>query len=231
MTKSQWDTYADLIDKNMGNSGDRLHKTIIEPIILSFIQNIKNPNVLDVGCGNGFLLRKLSLTSVSVVGIDSSDELVKKAKRQIVGIDNVSVKYSDIATQLPFHKETFDIVIASMVLQYLPNIDIFALEAYRTLKQGGILVVIIDHPSHVLFERAGELMGHKSKKFIDCGSYFEIAKKRKRSLWNQAELYFYHRPMQEYLNSFSRYFKLETMKEKTLDNEVPRICGFKWVRT
>lgn len=227
---NQWDTYADLYDKGIGIHGDSLHATLIDPLIFQFLGDKKYDSILDAGCGNGYLLRTLARKAQRVVGIDASEKLLTAAVKNTKGLSNVSIVSGDLSQKLSFDSQSFDVVIANMVLQYLPSLEAFASESVRVLKRNGVLITIIDHPGHALFLRAQELAGKKNKKFLTSASYFASGKRKKKSLWDKATLEYYHRPIEEYINPFTSYFYLDTMNELTEDGEIPRILGLKWSR-
>ncbi len=78
-------------------------------------------NVLDIGCAHGSLATLLAkrLPAARVVGIDPGKRTVAYAKRVFKGQKNLSfhVGYSH---KLPI-KESFDLVILRMVLQWIPR--------------------------------------------------------------------------------------------------------------
>lgn len=227
MNIQQWDEYASLYNKGIGKSGDALHQDLINPIIFDFIKSWKDLSILDVGCGNGYLINKLAPLAKRVVGIDASKNLLKFAMSQ-VSSKNVSFQLADITKKQPFDDSSFDVIIANMVVQYLPSLENFVQECRRVLKSNGKLIIIIDHPAHSLFLRAQELIGKKNDKFLISGSYFKSGLRKKKSLWSKAILEYCHRPLMEYINIFSEYFRLEKMEEKSEDEEIPRILGLLW---
>lgn len=223
----QWNQYAELYHQGKGISGDDLHNDLIKPTLDKFLGDYSGKRVLDAGCGNGFLENYLAEKAKQVVGIDSSEKLLSFAKKNI-SQENVEFKQENLLEKLPVADSSFDIVIANMVLQYLPELSIFAQETERTLKPNGTFLMFIDHPSHALFLRAQELMGKKNEKFINSGGYFESGLRKKHSLWNQAILQYYHRPLSNYLNVFSKHLRLDQVEEVSNDGEIPRILGAKW---
>lgn len=223
---NQWDTYA--YNKGIGPDGDAFHKKLIDPLIFRYIGENRYHSILDVGCGNGYLLIKLSSKTKSVIGIDNSRKLLSVASHNITGLSNVTAVYGDISQKLPFNSASFDVIIANMVLQYLPSLERISSESARVLKKNGVFIVVMDHPCHALYLRAQELAGSKNDKFLTSASYFVSGKRRKKSLWDKATLEYYHRPMEGYINPFTPYFHLDTMTEISEDGEMPRILGLKW---
>lgn len=224
---SQWNKYSSLYNQGKGKSGDDLHNNLIQPILNKFIGNISNKKIFDAGCGNGFLENQLAKDAEEIIGADSSKELLSFAKNNI-SQRNVQFQLENLTEKINLKDNYFDLVISNMVLQYLPDLKMFAKEASRILKENGVFVMFIDHPSHALFLRAQELVGKKNEKFLDCDSYFKSGLRRKNSLWNKAVLQYYHRTISEYLNVFSPFFQLSEMQEISDDGETPRILGIKW---
>lgn len=230
MIHNQWDTYADLYDNGIGIQGDTLHTKFIDPVIFQFLGKTEYGSILDAGCGNGYLLRKLSSHARNVIGVDNSNDLLSIASKNTTGLQRVTTKYADLSKNLPFDSQSFNVIVASMVLQYLSSLHRFASESSRLLNKHGVLIVIVNHPGHALFLRAQEFAGKKNDKFITSGSYFSIGKRRKKSLWDKAILEYYHRPTEGYINLFTPYFHLDKITEVTEDGEMPRILGLKWIK-
>lgn len=225
---NQWNVYASLYDQGIGKSGDTLHKTLIDPPIFEFLGDFAGQSILDAGCGNGYLLPKLAKRASRVVGVDGSKDLLMFAKLRLATYTNVSLQLMDLTKSWRLDSSSFDCVIANMLLQYLPDFTMFVSESARVLEKDGKLIVVIDHPGHALFLRAQELAGKKNDKFLTSASYFHSGLRKKKSLWDQATLAYYHRPLAEYFNAFTRLFHLDQMKELSEDGEMPRIAAFLW---
>jgi ubiquinone/menaquinone biosynthesis C-methylase UbiE len=89
---------------------------------------------LEIGCGAGRITRALALDFVRVVGVDVSDEMLRRAREATP--DNVALTRID-GTELPFEDSTFDAVISTHVFQHLddlPTVDSYLREIHRTLK-------------------------------------------------------------------------------------------------
>lgn len=82
--------------------------------------------VLDIGCGFGevtFLIAELIGKSGEVIGIDSNELAITKAKGRIKesGFSNINFKQEDL-TKVSSELGRFDAVVARRVLMYLPNV-------------------------------------------------------------------------------------------------------------
>jgi arsenite methyltransferase len=99
--------------------------------------------ILDVGCGPGFyaveLLEQVGAEG-SVVGVDTSPQMLAMAVRRCQGHGNVSFHEAD-ATSLPVADESFDAALCVQVLEYVPDATAALAEIHRALRPGGRLVV------------------------------------------------------------------------------------------
>lgn len=97
--------------------------------------------VLDLGSGAGFdcfLAAKKIGENGRVIGVDMSEEMIKKAKTNAekYGYKNVEFRLGDIE-KLPVKDNSIDVVISNCVVNLAPNKSKVFKEAHRTLKKGG----------------------------------------------------------------------------------------------
>lgn len=96
-----------------------------------------NPvNVLDIGCGAGFLTNALAKNGHRVTGIDISEESLNTAKSYDT-IQKVTYLKED-AYSLPFKEGTFDVVCAMDILEHVDNPKLLINQASKVLKPGGL---------------------------------------------------------------------------------------------
>lgn len=93
-------------------------------------------NILDIGCGAGFLANFLAQKGHAVTGIDLSETSLKIAR---LHDQTNSVEYIQAsAYHLPFEKKKFDVVCATDVLEHLEHPEKLIEEASRVLRHGGL---------------------------------------------------------------------------------------------
>ncbi len=100
--------------------------------------------VLDVGCGPGLLCAEMAETvgaGGSVVGVDTADSMLRIAERNRNGMAQMSVRPAE-ATALPADDATFDALVCTQVLEYVPDVASALAEFRRVLRPGGRLLLV-----------------------------------------------------------------------------------------
>jgi arsenite methyltransferase len=101
----------------------------------------KGHHVLDLGSGAGndcFVARAIVGETGKVIGLDFSDEMIAKARKnaQKLGFENVQFVAGDIEG-MPMEDNRFDVVISNCVLNLVPDKNKAFAEILRVLKSGG----------------------------------------------------------------------------------------------
>lgn len=93
----------------------------------------KPQTVLDVGCGHGFLVKKLTELGIYAKGLDFSKYAGSEIPYRFV---------QSSATNIPFENNTFDVVVSSDFFEHLPEEDID--QVYSEMKRvGGQIIALI----------------------------------------------------------------------------------------
>jgi ubiquinone/menaquinone biosynthesis C-methylase UbiE len=114
------------------------------PAMLALAGDVAGRRILDVGCGSGLLFAALRDRGALVRGFDSSAGMLELA-RQRLG-DGADLRVAELGSTLPYPDDTFDDVVASLVLHYLEDWGPALAELRRVLKPGGRLIASVDHP-------------------------------------------------------------------------------------
>lgn len=100
--------------------------------------------ILDVGCGTGAVTLDLARsTNGHIIGIDIDKEKLEEAKRVLAPITNLELMEGD-AQDLPFEDETFDLVIFTIVLMYIPDKQKALNEMARVTMKGGHVLAVME---------------------------------------------------------------------------------------
>jgi ubiquinone/menaquinone biosynthesis C-methylase UbiE len=140
---AHWDRRAAHFDEDFGHSirtpAERAAWDRIFDLILADRGAL---DVLDAGCGTGFLAFELAGRGHRVVGVDFAPAMIEEARRKAAGLTaSVSFEEAD-AEQLPYAAGRFDLVVSRHVLWTLPHPEAAIDEWIRVLRPGGRLVVI-----------------------------------------------------------------------------------------
>jgi 2-polyprenyl-3-methyl-5-hydroxy-6-metoxy-1,4-benzoquinol methylase len=96
--------------------------------------------LIDVGCGEGYLLRELSHLNFECAGIDISADAIERA-HEILQNTSVNVRVQDL-WDLPAD-EPFDVITCGEVIEHIEDDRRFIQGLARILKPGGALVASV----------------------------------------------------------------------------------------
>ena len=135
LTKTRWRTKC-----NRAAESDRYRRYIQLLLdITAFEEGIK---ILDVGCGVGAEVIELSYLGANCVGFDANKHHIQLigAVKDHFGLKNLTAIYGN-SCNLPFHDETFDVVMSFEFFEHAADPDLALNEQMRVLKRGGRLII------------------------------------------------------------------------------------------
>jgi len=103
-------------------------------------------NVLDIGCGAGWLSRRLAklVPQGRVVGMDVSDEMIRHARRASMDFENLMFVTGEVE-EIPWEANFFSHVISVESSYYWPAPAAGIGEIFRLLKPGGSAWILINY--------------------------------------------------------------------------------------
>ena len=103
---------------------------------------LKGIKILDVGCGAGVLTEALAKLKADVTGLEPSEELIRVARDHLKD-KSLNVEYiSEFIEEYSINNaEKFDVVIASEVVEHVPDQRAFLHELTKCLKPNGSLFI------------------------------------------------------------------------------------------
>jgi len=137
----EWQKYdAKLHISMMRENAETLNSSVLNSARIQLFSDMVNSlgnglNILDVGCGDGTISEPIlkmgnNVTSIELPGVANIARMCKVP----------SVMAGD-AEELAFAQSSFDVVLASEVVEHMWNPQSFIDEAYRVLKPAGYLIV------------------------------------------------------------------------------------------
>lgn len=140
-----WGSNADIWDSQILNKGDIYRKYITDPYLLNLLGQVDGLNIIDIGCGNGYLCRKLYNRNAQITGVEISKDMLRVAEKHS---SDMKIKYIlSSATNLQVIKDNlFDIVIFNHVLSSVDDCYKALEEAKRISKNNGKIFIMTSHP-------------------------------------------------------------------------------------
>lgn len=106
----------------------------------SHIGDLSGKTVIDIGCGNGALMKELAPKAAKGIGLDISEAILDRARDMNRSFGNVEFRQLD-GPQLPLEDRSVDVAVSLLSFRYLdwdPLMD----EIKRVLKPGGKVLIV-----------------------------------------------------------------------------------------
>ena len=132
-------------DAGRGEAMEQEHLPIVLPV-LDRMRLAPDDNVLDVGCGAGWLVAMLAeqVPEGRVVGLDISGEMIRHARQRNDEIENVVFIVGE-ASEIPWESHFFTRVISVESAYYWPDPARGVREMIRVLREGGSAWVLVNY--------------------------------------------------------------------------------------
>jgi SAM-dependent methyltransferase len=215
---TNYDAIADAFITHAGRpeSWNNLYE---RPNTLARLPELKGKNVLDLGCSTGFFTEySLGKGAKSVTSVDASQKLVEKLAERLKD-KRLTTYCADIGKPMLFLKSSFfDVIICSLVMDYVKDWQPMIAEFYRVVKKGGRVVISTGHPfaQYLYMKRKGEdISYHAYQMYEDSWG---------RSKGNPFTTHYYIRPLNEVLRPIIQSgFKIISIDEPLPDERCRKI--------
>ncbi|MCF6318850.1 MAG: class I SAM-dependent methyltransferase [Proteobacteria bacterium] len=152
--KNQLDNKSDIkLDLELEFTGERFTPECVREIWYehyhryAFAKNlVKEKNILDAACGEGYGSNLLSEYAVEVTGLDIDNSSIEHAKKKYKRNNLTFVEGS--CSQLPFEDDSFDVVVSFETLEHLSEQKQMLKEFKRVLNKDGILIISTPDKKH-----------------------------------------------------------------------------------
>ena len=188
--------YARAIETNAWNAGYE------RPSTVALLPDVRGLKVLDAGCGPGIYAEYLTRSGALVTAVDVSPAMVALAKERVSSL--ADVQHWDLANcPLPFRDSAFDVVLSSLTIHYILDLDKLFGEFFRLLQPGGCFVFSTHHP-------IADYASHSD------GNYYstELVEEEWNTVGRPVKVRFYRRPMSALFGALlAANFSIETISE------------------
>ncbi|MFA5856998.1 MAG: class I SAM-dependent methyltransferase [Candidatus Pacearchaeota archaeon] len=144
------------------------------PATLKLIGNVRAKKVLDFGCGSGIYTKILKNKGAKIKGFDISESMLKIARDNLPDIE---FKQGS-GNKIPYN-EKFDLVIASLVMDYFDDWSKPFKEVSRVLNSNGEFIFSIGNPiseTSIKYEVDGKRVKYEGIPVRIFGDYFSERK-------------------------------------------------------
>ncbi len=238
-SRAMWEAKAAFWDALFGDAGNVFHRRLVEPAILQLLNLSAGEAVLDLGCGNGVVARRLAKLGARVTAIDFSREMLRLARERSAGltIDYRLMDASDETALLGLGRSRFDAVVSSMALMDMADIEPLFRAARQLLRAKGRFVFATMHPcfnsnNPVFLREKEDRDGVVSEHFaVKIRHYLGVPPVLGSGAPGEpAPHYYFHRPLGELLGvAFASGFALDGLLERAFRAEDARDeLGLSW---
>ena len=207
-------------------SSDPAYEEVVTPLLLEVLQPQPGSVYLDLGCGDGRVMAKVSTAGASPVGVEMAPDLARLASEKAPTVIDVLPDLKSIRSQ------SVDGAYSVLVLEHLPETADFFEGIARVVRPGGVFGLVINHPawtapgSTPITEEDGETLWRPGDYFTSGGASEEPA--------GDSTVTFYHRTTADLLNDAAAAgWSLERMIERPhheLEDQagIPRLMACRW---
>ena len=220
-----WNQKSQFWDELHGDAGNLFHRRLVEPSVLQLLNLRTGEVILDIGCGNGALTRRLAERGGKVTAIDYSEGMLKAARARGLGpsgnIDYRVVDATRVNALLDLGVGRYDAVVCSMALMDIPTVEPIFQAAIQLLVPGGRFVFATMHPAfnsnnpifiHEKEDSGGVVSDHFGLKIRE---YLDVPPVKGSGAPNEpAPHYYYHRSLSQLLGcAFAAGFVMDALLE------------------
>jgi SAM-dependent methyltransferase len=233
-----WDANATWWKETFTGGADQEYEVQILPLIASELAGRRR--IVDIGCGEGQVARRLSEGGAAIVGADPSGAQLENA---LVSPRGGIAYVQALGEALPLRSQSVDGAVCCLVIEHSDDADAVLAEAARVLAPGGRFLLLVNHPA---FQGPGS--GFVDDQILD-ERYWRVGPYLKEQ-WviekvdSAVSLGFSHRPLSRYINPVvdaglvltrliepaPRRELLDESSDPDFETTIPRLCAMRFER-
>ena len=176
----------------------------IMPHMLAYMGDVHGLRILDLGCGEGGYARALAAAGAAVTAVDCSQAAIAYAlaQAQREGLE-IACHVRNANDLFGIPDASFDVVLSSMMLMDVEDLDGTLREAVRVLKHGGRMFVSMLHPCFDGNHESGiGRQGAGETREVVVKNYFEPREWEAPLPNGTTSVIWRHRTLSEYVKAF-----------------------------
>ena len=222
---SEWDHICEVRERLIQSGLDFSLTGVTAPCIEKYVLQYQRDEVVDIGCGSGYLTARIAPFCNHITGIDISPHSIELAARDY-SRDNITFICNSIQ-EFSSDKQV-DMCIANMVLMSEPDIRGFLRATQNILADGGHFLMMITHPC--FWPR---YWGYEKEPWFSYKEELFIAEEFVTSLSpdTMGEITHIHRPLSQYIQElYAAGLQVKTIDEPYPVGEIPPNYSFDFPR-
>lgn len=230
-TLADMDTWSDLGNWWRGElEGDSAYHDVVAPLLLEALVAQAGTRYLDLGCGEGRVMRELQARGVDVVGCDLNHDLLSTAADPG---PVVQCRLPDLGWARAM---SFGGAYASLVFEHLVDLRRVFEEVARVMRRGGVFAAVMNHPFYTAPQSGPIVDPTDGELFWRWGDYLSGGTTSEPA--GEATVAFSHRSLSKLLNTAADAgWILERMIERAVvgddpllapQSEIPRLLAVRW---
>ena len=217
-------------------SSDPVYAEEVVPLALAVLEPVRGGRYLELGCGEGEVMRALASQGARALGCDLSERLARRA----AGAGPVVVCcLPDLGWVRP---GSLDGALAVLVVEHLMDAGALFAAARRAVRPGGVLALVANHPAYTA-PGSGPLLDPEDGEVLwRWGPYMEEGSSAEPA--GQGTVTFHHRSLARLLTAAAAAgWCLERVVEHGVgerraaadpllaaQRQIPRLLAARWVR-
>jgi ubiquinone/menaquinone biosynthesis C-methylase UbiE len=158
--------------------------------LLKYLQRKNKPlQILDLGCGNGWMTNKLiSIPGSTVVGMDINGFEIEQAKRIFNKTSRVSFQSGNILNGVLFNEQKFDVIVMAASVQYFAEMKLLINRLKSLLNKDGEIHIV---DSHFYSEKNIKAAKNSTRLYYQKMDCEQMAEYYHHHLWSQLSSFNY----------------------------------------
>lgn len=204
---------------------DPAYEGVVTPLLLEILQPEGANTYLDLGCGEGRVMKSVSGTGAMVIGVELVQDLASAAS------NTAPTVIGELPELSYFRPDSVDGAYCVLVLEHIEDIESLFASVGRVVSRGGVFALVANHPiwtapgSTPITDVDGETLW-RSGGYFSGGFTDEPA--------GESAVRFHHRSMSDLLNSAAQAgWSLEKVLERPhheVEDQpgIPRLLACRW---
>src|SRR3990170_8588899 len=171
---TSWNRQGKWYNRIVGSRGHYYHEHVVLHNVLRLLQLNKDSTLLDIGCGQGILAKKIPL-NIPYYGIDLAKSLISFAQKSDKNPKHTYV-VADATRPLPLQNNDFTHAAAILSLQNMEHADYAIKYVSEHLRKNGRCVIVLNHPSFRIPRQSGWGTGENKLQYRYVNRYMSSLK-------------------------------------------------------